>query len=133
VLCCSNGNSALSRMQSTAGTAVSRVVSAPPDCHTDADVKAAAAAAAADSADAGSSSTSAADDSNSSSSSSPCPLCTLSAATVRRGVGLLEREQKYEEALHYLGLLLQAPGLRLSPHRPKDWLRTLVDRSHMNR
>jgi hypothetical protein len=135
VLCCSNGNSTLSRTQSTAGMAVSRVVSAPPDCHTDADAKAAAAAAtdtAADSADAGGSSVDNIGDS-SNSSSSPCPLCLLSAATVRRGVGLLEREQKYEEALHYLGLQLQAPGLRLSPHRPKDWLRTLVDRSHMNR
>ena len=62
-----------------------------------------------------------------------CQLCMLSAVVVKRGIALLEREHKYDEALHYLGLLLQAPGLRYSPHRPAYWLRTLLDRTHLNR
>ena len=45
----------------------------------------------------------------------PCPLLMkLTAKVVYRGINLLERERRYEEALHYCSLLLDATADRVS-------------------
>lgn len=36
-----------------------------------------------------------------------CDICQLSAIIVMRGVGLLEREKDYDNAIHYLDILLR--------------------------
>lgn len=36
-----------------------------------------------------------------------CDICELSARVVMRGVGLMERDKDYDNAFHYLNILLQ--------------------------
>lgn len=47
-----------------------------------------------------------------------CDVCELSARVVMRGVGLMEREKDYNNAFHYLEILLQvSAGLSVAPSR----------------
>ena len=44
-----------------------------------------------------------------------CDICELSAKVVMRGVGLMERDKDYNNASHYLEILLQVRGTADKP------------------